>query len=379
MKSSKINHYIDLIRLKKKLNNTKIFFFFPFYHIGGAERVHIDILNVFKDLKTVCIITSKSSNNYFYEEFNSNTELIEIEAFNNKYQQKYIDKIVSKINDTKNSVVLGCNSGLFYNLIPLFKNHVKIIDLIHAFSYEEKNSAEKFSLPLVDRIDNRIILGKKTYTDFEKLYQENEIDLKNLNKIKIIKNKVEVPLNPPLKPTNEKLKILFVGRNSYEKRPGIFFKIAEKCLEKKLAIEFIVIGDFNNLSSTLSNVKIEGLITNKKTLIQQYTNADLLLITSSREGFPMVILESMAYGVIPISTDVGEINEFINNENKNGFLITNDPDEEKIIIDFVEKITLLLEDNNLLKEMQSHSYQTIEKNYKTEIFTKSYKSLFIKK
>lgn len=376
MKSNKIKYFIDLIKLKINLNNKKIFFFFPFYHIGGAERVHLDILKVFKNHQTVCLITSKSSNNYFYDEFKANSQIIEIEKFNLKYSQKHINHIIKHINKTKNSIVFGCNSGMFYNSIELFDSHVKIIDLIHAFSYEEENSAEKYSLPFVYRIDRRVVLGKKTYADFKSLYFENNIDLKNLEKIKIIKNKVDVPDNFPLKPNNKNLKILFVGRNSYEKRPNIFFKIAQQCLDKTLSVEFKIIGDFEKKLKVPENVSIEGLINNKNILNTFYLNSDILLITSSREGFPMVILESMAFGVIPISTDVGEISEFINKNNGNGYLIDNNSNEEKIIDDFIKKITLLINNNTLLKETQLKAYSTIANNYKTEVFTREYKNLF---
>lgn len=377
MKSSKINHYIDVFKLNKKLSNKKVFFFFPFYHIGGAERVHIDILKVFKDYQIVCIITNQSQNNYFYEEFISNSEVIEIEKYKNKYIHKYINRIINKINNTPNSIVFGCNSGLFYNSIPQFNSNVKVIDLIHAFSYEEPNAAEKFSLPFVERINNRIILGKKTYSDFENLYLENNIDLKNLNKIKIIKNKVDVPKEFPLKPNNKNLKILFVGRNSYEKRPEIFFKIAQKSLDLNLCIEFTIIGDFEKNLKVPKNVSIEGLIQDENLLNSFYLNADVLLITSSREGFPMVILESMAFGVVPITTDVGEINEFINSNNQNGFLIENNSNEEQIIDDFIKTIKQLLNNNILLKKTQLNAYTTIANNYKTEVFTREYKNLFI--
>ena len=90
MKSSKINNLIDILKFKNNLRNKNIFFFFPYYHIGGAERVHIDILKVFKNQKTVCIITNSSLNNYFYEEFNSNSKLIEIEKFKKKIGRAHV-------------------------------------------------------------------------------------------------------------------------------------------------------------------------------------------------------------------------------------------------------------------------------------------------
>lgn len=375
MKVNKLKYLIDFIKIKKAMINKSHFFFFPFYHIGGAERVHLDILEVFDKKNSICFITNNSMNNYFYEEFKSKTTLIEIEKLTPKYKQKLINLIVKHINKKNKSLVFGCNSHLFYDLIPNFKDTVKIIDLIHAFSYEEPYAAEKYSLPVVEKINNRIILGKKTFFDFEKLYFENDIHSKNLDQIKIIKNKVEVPEQFLAKPYNKNLKILFVGRNSSEKRPEIFFEIAKKCLDLKLSVEFTVIGDFDLNLNASQNVSIIGLIHDKSLLNDYYQNSDLLLITSSREGFPMVVLEGMAHGVVPICTNVGEISEFINSENQNGFIISNNQEVENIVQDFVKQIETLENNGNILSSTSLNAYQSVKSNFSITQFSESYKKL----
>lgn len=147
-------------------------------------------------------------------------------------------------------------------------------------------------------------------------------------------------------------------------------------MDINLSVDFTIIGDFEKDMKVPENVSIVGLIQDENILNSYYLNADLLLITSSREGFPMVILESMAYGVIPITTNVGEINEFINSNNQNGYLIENNNDEEEIVADFIKQIELLLNDNTLFKETQLKAYTTIANNYKTEVFIREYKNIF---
>lgn len=365
------NLYI-LIRGKKKI------FFFPYYHIGGAEKVHLDILNSFDKKEILTFITNHSINNGFKQKFEESTPIYNLTKLNipYRYHDRFYKMLMKILNLNANRVYFGCNSPFFYENLNNLHPNSKKIDLIHAFSYEEEKAPEKISLPNVEIINTRIVLGKKTYSDFEKLYHENNISLKFLNRIKIIKNKVNVPNEFPLKPNNEKLKILFVGRNSYEKRPEIFFKIAQKSLDINLSVEFTIIGDFEKNMKVPENVSIVGLIQDENILNSYYLNADLLLITSSREGFPMVILESMAYGVIPITTNVGEINEFINSNNQNGYLIENHNDEEEIVVDFIKQIELLLNNNTLLKETQLKAYTTIANNYKTEVFIREYKNIF---
>ena len=372
----KIIYYIKLFYLAIfELKSEKIFFFFPFYHMGGAETVHLDILKVFENKKNVCLITNESVNDHNKKKFENFIKIIEINKLIKKRKLKMLAlKLISrKINSNPKAIVFGCNSHFFYDIIPYLKSHVKIIDLIHAFSYEEPYAAEKYSIPHVNRINKRVVLGKKTVSDFEKLYLENNISPTQIEKINIIKNKVSIPIEQPKKQFNDSLKILFVGRNSYEKRASIFFEIAKECQLKNLNTSFIVIGNFDKKTIEAPlNTKIIGEINDTVALNEYYQSSDLLLITSSREGFPMVVLEGMAFGVVPICTNVGEISEFINTTNNNGIIIENYTDTNLIISEFIKHIKIIEEDRNLLSKMSNNAFVTLKENFNLAEFNKNY-------
>ena len=64
-----------------------------------------------------------------------------------------------------------------------------------------------------------------------------------------------------------------------------------------------------------------------------YNLADLFILPSFSEGLPVTLLEAMACGCIPITTDVGDIREVVS-DGFNGFIIkTIEPEKiaEKII------------------------------------------------
>ncbi|MFK7049731.1 UDP-D-galactose:(glucosyl)lipopolysaccharide-1, 6-D-galactosyltransferase [Flavobacterium columnare] len=373
MKYIKLLNFI--LSVLPKTKNKEIYFFFPSYHLGGAETVHSDILEIFKKNKTICFLTGFSSNDFNKKRIESNTILFNIYNIvkHNKLKKKVLILLSRSINKSKNPIIFGCNSMFFYDLIPFLKDHVKIIDLIHAFSYEEPNASEKYSLPMVTRIDKRIVLGKKTKNDFKQLYQTNNKDSKLLNRIEIIKNKVTIP-KFPIEKDLTKITILFVGRDSYEKRPSLFFEIAKRTTN--LPIEYLMIGDSFSEFHETNNLKIIGPIREKEVLDSYYKKANILLVTSSREGMPMVILESMAYGVIPITTDVGEINSFINPENKNGILINNFLSEEDIINNFIINIKKIMESSELLNTYSKNAYSSLKNEFSKKIFTKSYQTAF---
>lgn len=361
-----------------KLKKQEIYFFFPYYHLGGAETVHNDILEVFSKNDSVCFITNKSVNKFNKANFEKSTVLLEInKIIRSRFLKKIaLKKISSKINATNNPIVFGCNSEFFYELIPYLDAKVKVIDLIHAFSYEENSAAEKVSLKVVERINNRVVLGEKTKTDFKELYLKENKNLALLERIKIIKNKVNVPEVKIIKDFLSPMVILFVARDSYEKRPELFFEIAKKSYEINPDIKFKVIGDnFENHQIT-PNVEIIGPIQEKNIINTYYKEADLILITSSREGFPMVILEGMSYGVVPISTNVGEISTFINDKNQNGFLIENHTDKQQIVADFLESIQYINKNRNSLEKYSLNAYNSVKQEFSSETNKENYLNLF---
>lgn len=405
MKSTKINYLFEFPKFKKEISNINdIIFFFPFYHFGGGERVHADILEIFKDYKTTCFIVHKSENDFLKEDFYKNSDVKELGKYKSIKYQSYYQSLAKEINKKKNPIIFGCNNLFFYRLIPFLHDHVKVIDLTHAFTYEDSKSPEKFSIDVAKRIDKRIVLGKKTLNDFANLYKDFGIDSSYLSKISVIKNRVSIPESYIQKQKNENLKIIFVSRNSHEKRPEMFFEIAKRCDAKNKNFDFLLVGDFDENIPHPSNMSILGSIKDKELLNSYYANSDLLLITSFREGFPMVVLEGMAFGVVPICTNVGEMQEFIGRQYKNGVLIedrsidrymklehnyvenekwlprmllTSVPEDVNVCIDiFIEIIEEFNNNRNLLQDYSKNAYETIRANFSPQQNKQAYLDVF---
>ena len=368
---------LQYLKLRKKINENAFFFFFPFYHVGGAEQVHTDILEVFKNEKTLCFITNTSKNEAFKANFNKNSELLYMGNLIRNPFKKWVLKLISDaVNKKENPVVFGCNSAFFYDLVPYFAPHVKVIDLIHAFS---ENGPEIWSLPVAERIDYRVVLGKKTATDFKNLYENQNKPKELTNRLVIIPNKVEIPEILEPKSSQNTFQILYVGRNSPEKRVSILFQIAEKCLQKNLPVVFNIIGDFSNYTNFIpKNVTLVGELNDKKHINEYYKQSHLLLITSYREGFPMVILEGMSYGVIPISTDVGEISSLISEEKGTGWLIPNETNEAATADNFVNRIEYCINNPSVIQQFSENTFKCVKENFNFENFAAAYKDLFSK-
>ncbi len=371
--------FIFTIIIKFKKNQSYLFFFFPFYHVGGAERVHIAILSVVKDKKPLVFFTSKSDNDAFLSLFRQNAEIIDIGTFCMKRKYNFITRkfIIHLVNKQKKAVVLGCNNRFFYDIVQSLDTHVKCIDIIHAFSDKELPSAEKWSIPCVDRLDKRIFISNKTIKDLRTQYAKNNIPLKYMERIVYIPNQVNIPQKLPDKSYNDTYNILYVGRATDEKRVHLVAGIAWDCYKINLPVQFNLIGNIKPFLEKEYNefLSFIGEINDFSQLKRYYENAAIILITSHREGFPIAVMEGMAHGVIPICTNVGDI-PFHIKHGKTGYIIR-DIDEKKIIKSFVSHIDNLIQNPSLMQSISKNAYLYAKQNFSYERFHNSYKKLLL--
>lgn len=353
-----------------------LYFFCHAWSFGGAERVHIDILNIFKAQNPICFITDRSKNKGFRKEFEAAADVLNLGRWTEKksFKNHLYKKIAKTINKEKQPIVLGSNSRFMYELIPFLAPHVKIVDITHNFS-DHNQGAEWYSLPYIPRLDKRIVVGNHLIDRFRNLYKANNIPQHYLDKTVVIKNKITVNESLPEKNYAGKLQILFVARNSPEKRVNVLIKTAELCAQKNLPVEFKMIGNYDDLKTSIpSNTRIIGAIHDKKTLNNHYKTAHLLLLTSDREGLPLVILEAMSFGVVPISTNVGDLSNYISSERQNGVLLDSLEDEDKQADVFAKEILYIHNDTNRLKEFSANAFETIKEHFNEAEFSTAYRS-----
>src|SRR5690606_27888 len=172
---------------------------------------------------------------------------------------------------------------------------------------------------------------------------------------------------------NKILQLIFVARNSPEKRPEIVFDILRKLNEINFPFHWRIIGDFPE-GQELENTEFTGEIHDTNRLNDLYTKSDILLLTSEREGLPMVILEAMAHKVLPISTSVGEIPEL--NSGPPGILLVDPGNLETVSADMVKMICGLNENRRELRSRQENCFKMVKENYSEDLFTENYRNLF---
>lgn len=139
-------------------------------------------------------------------------------------------------------------------------------------------------------------------------------ELKSLsNKVRdeqmvVIPDPLTVSEDSPIHSTLTNGNICFVGRLSYEKGVMRLLRIWERvsCAQPELTLSIYGKGDARKemeafiKERALRNVVFRGFCNNLEDI---YLHSDLLLMTSDTEGFGMVLIEAMYYGVPCISFD----------------------------------------------------------------------------
>ncbi len=96
----------------------------------------------------------------------------------------------------------------------------------------------------------------------------------------------------------------------------------------------------------LPNVKLHGYQDPRPF----YEKAAISIMTSDFEGFPMTLVESLQYGVVPIVFNTfSAITDIINNET-NGYIIQKDDNS-----DFIEKLKLLMMNKDILSALANNA------------------------
>ena len=347
-------------------NPGSLFFFFPHYHTGGAEQVHLDILRIFADQKPFIIITKNSRNKTYYQAMQDTGRLIEIyKYFNNA--NRFIVKnffygfLASMINRHPKSVVISANSTIFYELC-YYLNESYIIDILHGlFGINNKHWIQA-----TPKINKRIVVSQAVCTSVKNIYINNGFADKYDDRLKIIHNAVPMCDLNIAKDLNAPLKIVFIARNSKEKRFHLYQQIALKVIQELPGTIFYCIGNYEKTEPVVNL----GEICDRQKLYQTIKDFHILILCSISEGFGLVISEGMTCGLVPLATDVGGVRETFQ-DGISGFLIKAE-NEEEIIAEFIADIKKLDTNRELLKLMSNSAREYVQENINYERFAIEY-------
>ena len=376
---SPIKAFRQFSKLKSGLKNRQFsgpIFFFPYCHIGGAERVHADITGVFKSEEPLVFFTGIADREDFRIKFDEVSVNFNVGfAVNHPFfRKKTTEIILSKISESKNRRIFGCNNIFFYEHIGHFSRYGKVIDLIHDFIHGPDNTLQKY-LPEFLLLSSRVFISERALDQMIKFYNQKYVDKDHFKKMVLIRNYTKTFENNPNAGVSGELKVIFVGRDTPEKRTELFGELAIRVHQSAPEVVFTAVGDLSNARDQRfrEHVHYCGPVTNEEKLHQLYCSHHLICVTSDREGFPMVIMEGMARGVIPVSAPVGDVSVFVNTFN--GFVCSSV--KPQVVIDEMARFIMRCNaDRKNLKEMSQASFEVARKEFSHVRFSSQYKEIF---
>jgi glycosyltransferase involved in cell wall biosynthesis len=209
----------------------------------------------------------------------------------------------------------------------------------------------------------RILNGKNAMIVLSTTEKEVLKKKYNCENIKVLPNCIELGDAKKFNRSYEKherLVLLFFGRITINKGIEYIYNAMESLKLKGSQFKFVMAGagpeeklyveKFTNLLG--NDFEFMGVVSGNEK-ISLLKTCDLFLLPSFFEGLPMALLESMSFGIVPITTNEGSMSHVVKNEN-NGIIVskysTND------IVFAVEK---LISNREYLKILSTNARQYI--------------------
>lgn len=356
------------------------FFFFPFYHIGGAEKIHYQVAQATGGPGSVIYFTRKSHKNDYLEEFTrSGCVVKDISRWtDNKWIMPFNfifrGLVSARINrQQRPPLVFNGQSNFGYKISPWIRQSIPQAELIHAL-----NTFTWIRIPFVRFYKKCITVSAEIVEKHVAAYAAKGLPSSLTDKFRFIMSRVELPKDKQAKDYRpETFSVLYVGRGTEEKRPWIAAKLAANIAQRNLPIRFEFAGDVEGAidASLRAFCTFHGDVNNRKKLFELYHRAQVLIIPSSSESGPLVFMEAMAESCAIISTAVGYIREHVH-DGQEGFVIRDIFDEAAVVREMEEKILLLYNDRSLLEKIGEHNRDYAYRHFNIGLFNEEYRVLF---
>jgi len=321
---------------------------------GGAEMYFCKLENHLKDENMT--FYSAAADGEMYNQIHNKSNFIPLSLKNHLGNLKTLRKqVIQKAID-----VIHANSlrMLLYSIAikKITNREIKLVYTKHNVTMLEKKIPFLFKKVLNRHVDQIISVSNFETENLQQLGVRKKL-------IRTIYNGVDLdqfPFQP--QQAQKTFNIGILARLSKEKNHKLFLTIANE-LRNMDHFTFHIAGDGPEREFVEKEIK-KLKLSHKINVLGQASNPyeficnmDLLLLTSFREVFPMVVLEAMATGTPIVSIDVGGIKEAII-DHETGILISHHSEKE-----FAEKIMMLHDNEDLRQDLGSTARQKVEESF----------------
>lgn len=207
-----------------------------------------------------------------------------------------------------------------------------------------------------------------------------EISLKQLkfskSKLEVISNGVDTEKFRPCAVTNDRFRVVMVGRLWRQKNPMCLLLAIELLVSKysDITVDFIGDGELRNeLEQYVNDHNLSGYV-NFLGWVEQVDNElphyDLFVLPSLWEGMPLAILEAQACGLPTIVSNISGNADLVK-DGYNGYLF-----QPNDFLELANKIELIYLNKDLRENLSFNSRSNVVMNYSLEKRNKSIMSVY---
>jgi glycosyltransferase involved in cell wall biosynthesis len=286
---------------------------------------------------------------------------LQVKAFLNWLEQKQIDIVIPTTQDN------------ILSAVPHLPPQVHYLSICHSTT---RGSYALVSLHR-DRLSAVVAINKRQFDDLKHRWRlpphllrliPHGIDLSNFS-----------TLARPQK-TTEQLRLIFLGRLD-DMAKGIMLLPAILKKAGKLGVNFLcdVLGtgpDEEKVKKAINNSGLQSCVgfhgqVPYHEVPGRLSSADIFLMPSRFEGFPLSLVEAMAAGCVPVATDLQGITDIIIEDGMSGFLCPMGDAGA-----FAEKISLLYSHRDQLERMSEETRRRVQKTFSLDRMAADYDALF---
>ncbi len=348
---------------------------------GGAEKFTVELSNELANEHQVYLYTFIKNEDWMIPptnlKSNVNNDFLNLHKRFSIYNFIILYRLLKK---QKPNVVHVHSSIVLLNtyLLPLFFRKTKFIHTIHSTLTEgyAKTFIILSKLFFIKKKWKHVCISQSILADFSKRF-------KNFNFFSIDNGIIPITTSAYLTKVEKEFndlskniyntRIIAIGNYSDFKRFDLLVDVINELNNEGKNLNLFIIGEDNSkekinynkvLAKKTEHIHLLGLRNN----IADYMNfVDVLVISSSHEGMPLVVIEGMCMGLPIVSTPAGGIADMIEN-NVNGFLAEDFSKEslKNAIITFLksnEEQRKHISINNLNKYKLQYSIKYCTKNY----------------
>lgn len=352
------------------------------FESGGIEAVICNLANEMVKTQdvTVCSIFKPSRNAIYWNKISSSVKKITLGKSSKGFSIRELFLIYKTIKGGHYDVVHmhGCFYYYFFTICLLFTK-IKFVYTIHSDAKMENVSWDAKLFPIKrfffkKRWVHPVCISKVSQKSFENLYLCNA---------SLIFNGIASPTLSDVtdfiksyKMTPETKVFIHAGRITKAKNQEVLCRVFQKLIEQNEDVVLLVAGAKED--KTIWN-EIERYFCARIVHLGERSDipsilayCDAMCLPSIWEGLPMILLETLAVGCVPICSPVGGIVDVITS-GKNGIL-SNSSSEE----DYFQAVSSFLQLTNEEKSRMKEQGLNTFKSYMIQNVVKEYMDLYIK-